>query len=179
MRWNCPHCGVALSVSEERVTRAWSFSRCYNCSGFSLVRRADIQLLKVKKTQDGRGLILPPECEISEVPRIPSYQLFREPPQDTSVINAPPAVATQIATLTKLQNTKPTILPSARRAIPAPLPEEPQKNWTAKVFKLGAGAMGVIAVASGVFLTYLAVKNTQNLKKSDQITTQSAAPARN
>lgn len=178
MRWNCPHCGVALSVSEERVTRAWSFSRCYNCSGFSLVRRAEMQLLRVRKTQDGRGLIIPSECEMSEIPKIPSYQLIKDAPSGNHltppVIAAPQNVAQQISALNQLQAGKPVILPSSRRSLPQPLPEEPKKDWTAKVFKLGAGTMAALAMASGVYLAYIAL----TLPKSDKIATQSAAPVR-
>lgn len=39
MRWNCPHCGVALSVADDRLNTGWSYAKCYQCSEFAMVRR--------------------------------------------------------------------------------------------------------------------------------------------
>lgn len=47
MRWNCPHCGTALAVSDEKLGAHWSFSRCYQCAGFSLIRSASLNLIKI------------------------------------------------------------------------------------------------------------------------------------
>lgn len=51
MRWNCPHCGVGLNVPDEQLGESWCFSKCYQCSGFSLVRRTDQNAVRV----DGAG----------------------------------------------------------------------------------------------------------------------------
>ncbi len=40
MRWNCPHCSVALAVPSDKLTNSWSFARCYSCGGFALVRKS-------------------------------------------------------------------------------------------------------------------------------------------
>ena len=56
MRWNCPHCGVGLNVPDEQLGEGWCFSKCYQCSGFSLVRRSDSGAVRVDGTgQTGVG----------------------------------------------------------------------------------------------------------------------------
>lgn len=56
MRWNCPHCNVALSVADEQLGQGWCFSKCYQCSGFSLVRASGQGALKI----DGKPPASPP-----------------------------------------------------------------------------------------------------------------------
>ena len=65
MRWSCPHCGINLAVSDDKMGSGWSFSRCYKCGGFALVRRAEINLVKVDRAPAGEHIILP---EASEEP---------------------------------------------------------------------------------------------------------------
>lgn len=45
MRWNCPHCSTALAISDEKLGNGWSFSRCYKCAGFALVRRNEAKIV--------------------------------------------------------------------------------------------------------------------------------------
>ncbi len=59
MNWNCPHCGVTLAISEAQLGTGWSFSRCYKCGGFALVRRAEINVIKVDKAPPGERVLLP------------------------------------------------------------------------------------------------------------------------
>lgn len=59
MRWNCPHCGTNLAVSDEKMSSGWSFSRCYKCAGFALVRRSDVNLIKVDRAPAGETVLLP------------------------------------------------------------------------------------------------------------------------
>lgn len=56
MRWNCPHCGIALSVADEQLGPGWCFSKCYQCSGFSLVRASEQGAVRL----DGRPPASPP-----------------------------------------------------------------------------------------------------------------------
>src|SRR4051812_36345995 len=59
MHWCCPHCGISLTVSEETLGTGWSFSRCYKCGGFALIRRAEVNIIKVDKAPPGERVILP------------------------------------------------------------------------------------------------------------------------
>lgn len=59
MRWNCPHCGVALSASDQAFHKGWSFARCYQCAGVALVRRTETNVLKVDQAPPGENVILP------------------------------------------------------------------------------------------------------------------------
>jgi len=40
MRWNCPHCGTALAVSDDRIAPRWMVASCHACGGYSMVRPA-------------------------------------------------------------------------------------------------------------------------------------------
>lgn len=59
MQWNCPHCGTKLSISDDTLGSGWSFSRCYKCAGFALIRKAEINVIKVDKAPPGENIILP------------------------------------------------------------------------------------------------------------------------
>ena len=59
MQWRCPHCGIVLAVTEDKLGKGWSFSKCYQCGGFALVRRAEINVIKVDKAPPGEQIILP------------------------------------------------------------------------------------------------------------------------
>jgi hypothetical protein len=66
MRWNCPHCGIALAVSDDKLGAGWSFSKCYKCAGFALVRRSDVNLIKIDQAPTDGRVVLP---ETSEIPQ--------------------------------------------------------------------------------------------------------------
>lgn len=59
MQWSCPHCGTRLGVGDDILGTGWSFSRCYKCGGFALVRRAEVNIIKVDKAPPGEKVILP------------------------------------------------------------------------------------------------------------------------
>src|SRR3954465_11956560 len=63
MRWSCPHCGVNLAVADDKLGTGWSFSRCYKCAGFALVRRSDVNLIKVDRAPAGEQILLPEATE--------------------------------------------------------------------------------------------------------------------
>jgi|GEM_PF-4779762 len=47
MRWNCPHCTTALAITDEKLGAGWTFTRCYKCGGFGLVRRSEVAHIKI------------------------------------------------------------------------------------------------------------------------------------
>lgn len=59
MQWNCPHCGILLAISDDTMGTGWSFSRCYKCGGFALIRRTEVNVIKVDKAPLGERVILP------------------------------------------------------------------------------------------------------------------------
>lgn len=67
MRWNCPHCGIQLAVADDKLPTGWAFSRCFKCGGFGLIRRMEVNVIKVDKAPPGEKVLLP---EASEEPRI-------------------------------------------------------------------------------------------------------------
>src|SRR5689334_19794241 len=63
MQWSCPHCGVALAVPHDTLGTGWSFSQCYRCGGYALVRKTEINIIKVDKAPPGEKVILPEASE--------------------------------------------------------------------------------------------------------------------
>jgi len=56
MRWNCPHCSVALAIADDLLGQGWSFSKCFQCSGFALIRKSEINLIKVDQAPASQTL---------------------------------------------------------------------------------------------------------------------------
>ncbi|MGZ3686951.1 MAG: hypothetical protein ACXVBW_01540, partial [Bdellovibrionota bacterium] len=94
MRWSCPHCGSNLGLADDKIGTGWSFSRCYKCGGFALIRKAEINLIKVDKAPPGERVLLP---EASDEP-----MLSQEAVQ-------------KIATLKKNAEDKPAVIPATPR----------------------------------------------------------------
>ncbi len=63
MRWNCPHCAVALAISDETLGDQWNFSRCFQCGGFGLIRRTEVNLVKLDKAPQGEKVLQPQKAE--------------------------------------------------------------------------------------------------------------------
>src|SRR4051812_36679463 len=63
MRWGCPHCGTQLAIPDDKLESTWSFSRCYKCNGFSLVKKSEINLIKVDRAPSGESILLPEGTE--------------------------------------------------------------------------------------------------------------------
>jgi len=104
MQWCCPHCGVTLAVPYDTLGTGWSFSRCYKCGGFALIRRAEVNIIKVDKAPPGEKVILP------EAGTDPTAGLLNE------------EAAQKFAKHTsKIKAEKPTIKP-ARTHLPPPPP---------------------------------------------------------
>src|SRR5690242_7501514 len=85
MQWRCPHCGVALSLPENTVTSGWSFTRCYKCGGFGLVRKAEISVIKIDQVPAGEHVLLPePPLSQSAVVKTTQRILAKNPPAPIS-----------------------------------------------------------------------------------------------
>jgi len=157
MRWNCPHCGAALAVSDEKLGTSWSFSRCYKCGGFALVRRSDINLIKVDKAPAGERVILPESTEnlmmskqaTEHMSSITSEKPVIRPTVRQSVPTTPPMFNPKVETR-GVTVTKPNI--PAQSHLPDPLPEVPKRSSSRHVLPLAIGLACVVASGSGVYL---------------------------
>jgi hypothetical protein len=49
MQWKCPHCQVDLFVPDEKLGSGWSFSKCYQCTEYSLVRKLENGIIKINQ----------------------------------------------------------------------------------------------------------------------------------
>src|SRR5687767_11704308 len=120
MQWSCPHCGIALAITDETLGTGWSFSRCYKCGGFALIRRAEINVIKVDKAPPGERVILP-EASMS-----PSQGLISEKATQKYAKHSSPPIQTQLPISQQLQQT-PTLTPKinydiTKAILPDPLP---------------------------------------------------------
>lgn len=77
MRWNCPHCAVALAISDETLGDQWNFSRCFQCGGFGLIRRTEVNLVKVDKAPQGEKVLQPQKAEAALMNREATENLTR------------------------------------------------------------------------------------------------------
>src|SRR5688572_18274201 len=105
MRWNCPHCQTALAVSDDELGTSWSYSKCYQCANYSLVRKTDVNLVKVDQMPAG------------EKP------LFPQAPDSLKAKQQPAPTRTKVATPEK----SPTQVPSQAPALAQPKPPTHQK----------------------------------------------------
>ena len=150
MRWNCPHCGVALAVSDDKLGSGWSFSRCYKCAGFSLVRRSDINLIKVDKPPAGEHIMLP---EAAEVPMI-SNKAVENSKLDKRVETRGISVKGAPAKVPPPQKKPEPRLEELPKDLdmPDPLPQIPSRSRHFRLLPFAIAAAGIAAIASGAYL---------------------------
>lgn len=166
MRWNCPHCGVRLSVADDQLTSGWSFSRCSKCTGYSLVRKAEVNLIKVDRAPRGEKIVLPEEENALLGEQIVN-RLNQYPAHYNKGLREPPN-------------------PGLSQPMELPLP-----NNRFRILPAAIGISGVVAVASGIYLTLegltiwrkvsipqISNVETKNQEKTDEIVRQSMSPMR-
>jgi hypothetical protein len=157
MHWSCPHCGISLTVSDDTLGTGWSFSRCYKCGGFALIRRAEVNIIKVDKAPPGERVILP------EASSDPANAMLSE--------NATQKLAKHMASAkTHAQqqhvptptppplNYTPPLTPKASSfdittsSLPSPLPDSPTHTLQSRTIPIGIAIAAVFAVTSGAYL---------------------------
>ncbi|OFZ22805.1 MAG: hypothetical protein A2X94_11925 [Bdellovibrionales bacterium GWB1_55_8] len=172
MRWNCPHCGVNLAISDEKIGSGWSFSRCYKCGGFGLIRRAEINLMKVDKAPIGENILLPEASEapvmsqqatqnlerlLTEKPTIRPAARKREnadtvaPPAVPKTVTPPPMRAKPPVVERAPINAAPSF-PNTFPGIPSPLPEISESSGRFRLLPAAIGVAGMLTIGSGVYL---------------------------
>lgn len=156
MQWSCPHCGINLAVADETLNSGWSFSKCYKCGGFALVRKTEINVIKVDKAPPGERIILPESSGdptralMSEVAtqRLAQHKAQVKPAasQPKRVDLPPPPIPT------------PQNHPSMPRSdaqlfkLPEPLPELTDGRPKAKTIPVGITFASILAIGSGIYL---------------------------
>jgi len=66
MQWKCPNCASILAVPQNALVSGWSFSRCYKCAGFSLVRKSEISVVKLDSAPPGvQGILSEASSDLS------------------------------------------------------------------------------------------------------------------
>ena len=114
MRWNCPHCGTALAVSDDKLTASWSFSKCFQCNGYALVRRSDLNMIRIDQVPQGQAIIQ----SQAAAPKIPTSSLplmNRAATDQLQQAYARIGAAVNAATDSVSSDDKPVIRPAARR----------------------------------------------------------------
>lgn len=138
-------------MSEEKVGTGWFFTRCHRCNGHSLVRRAEVNLIKVDRTPPGEHILMTePASKHTPLLGDEATQKLAEyirSGRNPNVVHLGPQTDGKAA---------PQAAP-----IPAPMPElEPAQQKTRiwrkfsfkKLVPYMMGAAGLIAIASGVYL---------------------------
>src|SRR4051812_23125039 len=120
MQWNCPHCGVSLAIPGESLGTGWAFSRCYKCGGFALIRKTEVNVIKVDKAPPGERIILPESSES------PTSGLLSEKATQNLVRHSERALAQS------LQQKKPILTQPLLNEFPPPLPGIPEKSFQLK-----------------------------------------------
>jgi hypothetical protein len=122
MRWNCPHCGVNLGIADDKMTTSWSFSRCYQCGGYALVRKSEVNIIKVDRVPPGEKIILPDSAENPLLSETATRNLNRLMQNNTAQASATssPALNAQAASATGANTAnaaaiKPVVKPATRR----------------------------------------------------------------
>jgi hypothetical protein len=155
MQWSCPHCGVHLAISDETLGTGWSFSRCYKCGGFALVRKTEINVIKVDKAPPGEKVLLP------EASGDPTNGLMSEKATQKYVKHtlSQPKVEKQIPKATL--PTPPQFVPGMAKvngiditatSFPEPLPEIISSTVKSKAIPAGITLAALLAIGSGVYL---------------------------
>ncbi|MBI2712304.1 MAG: hypothetical protein HYX41_05525 [Bdellovibrio sp.] len=164
MQWNCPHCGIKLSAKDEAFGSGWSFSRCYKCAGFALVRRAEINVIKVDKAPPGENIILPEgslnpkDGLISESATRNLARHMETPPKAAPTRMPPPPPSAQekmaaLATQVPAPVQAPTATPPQTFdfQIPDPLPDLGYEKKRKGLLPAGIVAASVLAIISGIY----------------------------
>ncbi len=166
MQWSCPHCGVSLAIPNEKVGAGWSFSRCYKCGGFALVRRTEVNIIKVDKAPPGERVLLP------EASEDPATTMLSKKALNNFIKNDEKIKKTQLQNLDNFYNPSgPTLSPRrasqesketkevkkntfdiTKATIPNPLPELPSETKRDSVIPIGIIVSTTMAVVSGFYL---------------------------
>jgi Zn-finger nucleic acid-binding protein len=173
MHWDCPHCGVTLTISEERAGAGWSFSRCSRCNGFALIRRAETHVIKVDRAPSGEKVLIPDAAASAHTNPAQNHLMSASAQRRLNEITRP--IARQVAppappiearyTDLRVPSSEPLPIglpPSI--ALPQPLPylaEAPSAPKTPrlknsfdliKALPFAMGVFGTIAIGSGFYL---------------------------
>ncbi|MFZ9596205.1 MAG: hypothetical protein ACO3A2_09020 [Bdellovibrionia bacterium] len=177
MQWSCPHCGVTLAVPYDTLNAGWSFSRCYKCGGFALIRRAEVNIIKVDKAPQGEKVILPEagtDFSAGMLSEEASQKLARHNPNKLKAdkpIVRPARQAHETRTPAPLNSASPNPIQKFDRLNEqdaqaeallenSTLPELPEKDR--KPWVLGLSLTAVATVSSGL---YLALQGTSLYQK--------------
>lgn len=162
MRWNCPHCGTNLAVADEKVGSGWSFSRCYKCAGYGLVRRSDVTLIKVDRAPEGEPVLLPEAHEnaTSMLSQTATRNLNRytgaHSATATPTINVTGGPASpakpSVRTATPRGATPQPRSSTQNLGLPEPLPNIPRQKVGQRLAPMAIGLAGILTIGSGIYL---------------------------
>lgn len=141
MRWECPHCQTQLSVADDKLQAGWSFSRCFQCGGFSLVRKSDVNLIKVDHPPQGERVVLSERAGEKAL----------RPVASTTIAQAPTIrPATRTPSLTAIALPAPTAeLGASKSSAPSPI-RAPRRSWNWTTVAIAVTS--VITLVSGALL---------------------------
>jgi len=169
MRWNCPHCSVPLAVADDKVGTSLTFSRCYKCGGFAMIKRSEINLIKVDRAPMGERVLLP---EQHESPTAPGAMMSAQATQHLQQAMARPVIKPSARLNRRGQEAMPVpsepveLTPSAAQEVarnilaqtnafglPDPLPKlSIPKSPRERLLPVAIALTGLLAIGSGIYL---------------------------
>jgi hypothetical protein len=159
MQWSCPHCGILLAVADDVIGTGWSFSRCYKCGGFALIRRAEVNIIKVDKAPPGERVILPEATAHPQKGMMNQTATQKMAKYSTSTPQA--IVQSKIQKASSQTTTPPPFVSALQQAmtmdisktqLPAPLPELTENSLKTKIIPAGIVFATLLIAVSGIYL---------------------------
>ena len=150
MRWDCPHCHTQLTVTDDKLQTGWSFSRCFQCGGFSLVRKSDVNLIKIDQAPNGERVVA------TEKP--------------TPALTGPafhPMVSNQL---------RPTVRPAARAAVAPAAAPKPSKTWNWSTLAIAVASATALVSGALLYLEGQALWAKSKVQENTQIAAIAPAP---
>lgn len=151
MRWNCPHCQAAISIDESQLDSGWNFARCFRCSGHALVRRSEVNIVRLDRTPQEEkvlqtrepGMTVPHASAIAA----PSLQVARPANLEPA---APPVPAAAPVPAAILESAQP-LENESMLEMEIPMENTPSARRM-NVSRLTLGFAAALALTSGVSL---------------------------
>jgi hypothetical protein len=157
MRWNCPHCQVALGISDDLLGTSYSFSRCFKCQGYALVRRGETNPIKVDQPPINEAILNQATAQLARRPLVKPAAPRRAP--RAAVIPPkfnPKLVPTpQPIKLAVAPTPTPIVISNLNVAgpkFPEPLPDPKREKAVSRVFFTVMAVASLSAITSGAYL---------------------------
>jgi len=146
-----------LAVGDDALGTGWSFSRCYKCGGYALVRRAEINVIKVDKAPPGEKVILPeastdPTAGMMNAEATQRAAKYLRPSAPSAQMTPTPNMTPPVPPPFQANHQRATTMDISGITLPEPLPETPENAIKSYVIPIGISTSAILMLISGVYL---------------------------